>query len=271
VGRLTEVTSELHQVGKKALVAYVVAGDPHPKVTVPLMHQMVAAGVDIIELGVPFTDPEAEGPVIQAAHERALAHQVTLQQVIDMVIEFRTENTGTPVVLMGYLNPIERMGYQAFSQSAGKAGVDGLITVNLPPEEAGDLAINLKDNGVDAIYLVAPTTTESRARRICEASQGFVYYVSLKGTTGAGSLDIHAVQARVTTLKDYTDLPLLVGFGIKDGESAGLIASVADGVVVGSAIVSLFEKGASTDGASPESQVTALIAEIRSALDAQIA
>ena len=270
MGRLSEVSLGLKDQNKKAFVAYVVAGDPHPDMTVQLMHRLVKSGVNIIELGVPFTDPEAEGPVIQAAHERALAHQVNLEAVLTMVARFRSEDAKTPVVLMGYLNPIERMGYKAFSQRAGDAGVDGLITVNLPPEEAGDLTEHLQTHGIDPIYLLAPTTNVERAQRICQASKGFVYYVSLKGTTGSGSLDVNAVQQKVNSLRDYAPLPLYVGFGIRDGETAGPIAAIADGVVVGSAIVALL---ADAEEQGPETvirDVVNLTAEIRAALDASV-
>ncbi|MGB1189993.1 MAG: tryptophan synthase subunit alpha, partial [Pseudomonadales bacterium] len=182
MSRLTARFNELSGDNRKALVAYIVAGDPTPGMTVELMHGMVEAGVDVIELGVPFTDPEAEGPVIQAAHERALQHSISLGDTLKMVSGFRERDLTTPVVLMGYLNPVERMGYQSFAEAAGKLGVDGLITVNLPPEEAGALTVTLEENGVDPIYLLAPTTTEARAAKICAASRGFVYYVSLKGT-----------------------------------------------------------------------------------------
>ena len=208
MGRLTSTINAVEARGQKSLVAYIVAGDPHPDQTVDLMHALVVEGVDIIELGVPFTDPEAEGPVIQLAHERALVHQVTLLKVLEMVAAFRLEDAETPVVLMGYLNPIEAMGYEAFAEQASLSGVDGLITVNLPPEEAGPLAMALQEKEIDPIYLLAPTTTDARAVAVCQASRGFVYYVSLKGTTGSGSLDIKAVCERVAHLKAKTPLPL---------------------------------------------------------------
>jgi len=267
VGRLTSTINAVQAQGRKSLVAYIVAGDPHPNQTVALMHTLVAEGVDIIELGVPFTDPEAEGPVIQLAHERALAHQVTLLKVFAMVAKFRLDDPETPVVLMGYLNPIEAMGYEVFAEAAKRSGVDGLITVNLPPEEAGALAIALQNNDIDPIYLLAPTTTDLRAAKVCQASRGFVYYVSLKGTTGAGTLDIAAVCERVEHLKAQTTLPLFVGFGIKDGATAAPIAAVADGVVVGSAIVTLMDQFQT----SPEALNTAvieLVRDIRAALNA---
>lgn len=267
MGRLTSTINAVLARGQKSLVAYIVAGDPHPNQTVSLMHTLVAEGVDIIELGVPFTDPEAEGPVIQMAHERALVHEVTLTKVLEMVAAFRLEDAVTPVVLMGYLNPIEAMGYEAFADAAKICGVDGLITVNLPPEEAGPLAIALQDKEIDPIYLLAPTTTDARAAAVCEASRGFVYYVSLKGTTGSGGLDIKAVCERVEHLKNQTGLPLFVGFGIKDGATAAPIAAVADGVVVGSAIVTLMAEF-KTSPQGLELAVKELVRDIRKALNA---
>ena len=270
MSRLATRFTKLNGDHRKALVAYIVAGDPMPGTTVDLMHGIVEAGVDVIELGVPFTDPEAEGPVIQAAHERALRHSISLGDTLEMVREFRERDSTTPVVLMGYLNPVERMGYQSFAEAAGNVGVDGLITVNLPPEEAGALTVTLDDHGVDPIYLLAPTTTELRAAKICAASRGFVYYVSLKGTTGAGGLDVDEVRSRVELLKAHTELPLMVGFGIKDGATAAPIAAVADGVVVGSAIVELMRIH-EQDPVALKSAVMDCLAEIRLALNASVA
>lgn len=231
--------AELKQSQRKALVVYITAGDPTREVTVPLMHAMVEAGADLIELGVPFSDPEAEGPIIQAACERALANGTCLDDVIAMVAEFRKEDLHTPVILMGYLNPIEVMGYQKFARSAGAAGVDGTITVNLPPEEAESLSAALAGAAIDSVYLLAPTTTLERAKKICAASGGFVYYVSLKGVTGASSLDVDDVASRLELFYSISQLPIAVGFGIKDGPSAAAVARIADGVVVGSALVAI--------------------------------
>ena len=224
--------------GRKSLVAYLVAGDPSPDMTVPLMQTLVAAGVDVIELGVPFSDPEAEGPVIQLAHERALAAGTSLLDCLDMVAAFRLDDAQTPVVLMGYLNPVEKMGYESFAGRAAAAGVNGTILVNLPPEEAADLDAHLKQQDIDSVYLLAPTTTDERAEMICKASRGFVYYVSLKGTTGAGHLDSRDVASKLARFRQFSKLPILVGFGVRDADSARAVARVADGVVVGSAIVS---------------------------------
>lgn len=227
----------LRRAGRKALVPYVTAGDPEPQTTVPLMHAMVEAGADIIELGVPFSDPMADGPVIQAACERALKHHVSLRRVLEMVAEFRRDNDETPVLLMGYLNPIEAMGYAGFAAAAQQAGVDGVLTVDLPPEEAGELARELKGHDIDPIFLLSPTTTDARVARIAEQASGFLYYVSFKGVTGATRLDVDAVAEKVGHLKSIAALPIGVGFGIRDAESAARVSRAADAVIVGSALV----------------------------------
>jgi tryptophan synthase alpha chain len=242
MGRLSARLGAKKAAGEKSLVAYVVAGDPVPEATVPLLHELAAAGVDTIELGVPFSDPEAEGPVIQLAHERALQHHVSLRDCLEMVSAFRQTDAETPVLLMGYLNPIEIMGANVFAESASAAGVDGTIIVNLPPEEGVELDEAFEQHGLEPVYLLAPTTTSERAELICQKSRGFVYYVSLKGTTGAASLDVSDVRNNLERLGRFSDLPILVGFGVKDRESASAVAEVADGAVVGSAIVSLMEQ-----------------------------
>jgi tryptophan synthase alpha chain len=233
---------------KKALVPYIVCGDPVPDATLQTMQSMVAAGANIIELGIPFSDPMAEGPVIQKGHERALKHNTSLRTALDVVKEFRKTDNATPVVLMGYANPVERMGYAVFADNASAAGVDGVLTVDMPPEEAEPLNKELKRVGMDNIFLLAPTTTPDRAKRICALATGYLYYVSLKGVTGAGHLDIDEVKRKVNEFRSYTQLPICVGFGIKDATSAKQIASVADGAVVGSVLVdkmgSLFANGA---------------------------
>ena len=218
-------------------MAYIVAGDPVPDWTVVAMHGLVEAGVDVIELGVPFTDPEAEGPVIQGGHERALMHGVTLRKTLAMVQKFRERDDQTPVVLMGYLNPIEAMGLPEFAGAAKKVGVDGTIIVNLPPEEASELGPIFEEHDISPVFLLAPTTTDDRAKVVCDAARGFVYYVSLKGTTGSGKLDPAEVGSKVAHFKTMTDKAVYVGFGIKDAESARLVGSVADGVVMGSSLV----------------------------------
>ncbi|MDA0788882.1 MAG: tryptophan synthase subunit alpha [Proteobacteria bacterium] len=267
MGRLGSTFGALATDGRKALLAYVVAGDPEPETTVNLMHEMVSAGVDAIELGVPFSDPEAEGPVIQAAHERALAHHIRLRDCLDMVSRFRETDNETPVILMGYLNPIESMGYEAFAARSAQAGVDGMIIVNLPPEEAGVLMKSVHAHDLDLVYLLAPTTTDERAAMICKASRGFVYYVSLKGTTGAATIDVNDVASKLDRFRRFSSLPLLVGFGIKNGETAARVAGVSDGVVVGSAIVDLMARNRD-DPVGLNRSVVGLVTEIRQAMDA---
>jgi len=269
MSRIRDRFAQLKQQGRKALIPYLTAGDPEPDFSVPLMHAMVEAGADILELGVPFSDPMAEGPVIQHAMERALSHRVGLQHVIQMVKTFRQQDTSTPVLLMGYLNPVEVMGYEKFVTEAVNAGVDGVLLVDLPPEEAQDLLVSARARDLDVIFLVAPTTTDNRIRAIAESSSGFVYYVSLKGVTGAGHLDIAGVSDRVAKIKSMTDLPVGVGFGIKDGESAKSIAALADAVVVGSALVRLVEANISSLDKTRAS-VMALIADMRKAMDTEM-
>ncbi len=264
MSRLERRLAELKAARKKALVTFITAGDPQPSCTVSAMHALVAGGADVIELGVPFSDPEAEGPAIQASSERALAHGVTLLQVLEMVREFRTSDSTTPVVLMGYLNSVLRMGELEYAIGAENAGVDGLIMVNLPPEEAELLRAELAARAQNLIFLVAPTTTATRAQKILQASSGFVYYVSLKGITGASHLDPEAVRAKVSALQARTRLPVLVGFGIKDAASAKAIGQTADGVVVGSALVRTMGDN------SPDrinAKLQAQVGEIRHALD----
>ncbi|NIP71881.1 MAG: tryptophan synthase subunit alpha [Gammaproteobacteria bacterium] len=237
MSRIRQTFDQLRARGRTALVPFITAGDPEPAVTVPLMHAMVEAGADLIELGVPFSDPMADGPVIQAASERALVHGVGLHDVLDMVRSFRRRDAHTPVVLMGYLNPVEVMGYGAFAREAAEAGVDGALIVDMPPEESHGLLDALRPQGLDAIFLVAPTSTGARIERICAAASGFVYYVSLKGVTGAANLDVDAVAGKLREIRVVTDLPVGVGFGIRDARSAAQIGAVADAVIVGSALV----------------------------------
>lgn len=259
--------AELKNQGRTALIPYMTAGDPHPDVTVPLMHAMVEAGADIIELGVPFSDPMADGPVIQAASERALIHHTSLHDVLNMVRKFRERDTTTPVILMGYLNPIEVMGYQSFAQAAVEAGVDGALTVDLPPEESEGLLPAMRARSLDSIFLIAPTSTPERISTICANSSGFVYYVSLKGVTGAATLDVGSVERKIKEIRTQTRLPIGVGFGIQDAESAARIGAFADAVVVGSAIVRRIGEHADAPERITE-EVTALLREIREALDA---
>ena len=230
------------------------------------MHDLVAAGADIIELGIPFSDPMADGPVIQLAMERALAHEVSLRQVLEMVAEFRQRDNDTPVVLMGYLNPVERMGYDEFAREAAEAGVDGVLTVDLPPEEAVDVVPLFKARGLDTIFLLAPTTTAERARSICQQASGYVYYVSLKGVTGSSALDVTDVANKLDMLRTVTDLPIGVGFGIRDGATAAAVGEVADGVVVGSVLVNQIAANADNPDAARKA-ISAIIAEMRGAMD----
>jgi tryptophan synthase alpha chain len=258
---------QLREQRRKALIPYVTAGDPRPDVTVPLLHALVEAGADLLEIGVPFSDPMADGPVIQAACERALKHHVSLHDVLEMVREFRRRDESTPVVLMGYLNPVEVWGYPGFAAAAASAGVDGVLTVDMPPEEANGLTTALRTEGLDAIFLLAPTSSAARIEKVCRSASGFVYYVSFKGVTGANRLDVDAVAAKLEEVRKHTDLPLGVGFGIRDPESAARVARVADAVVVGSALV-----GRIADlGDRPETIAPVLaqtLAAMRAAIDA---
>ena len=266
MSRIGACFDDLRQAHRQALIVFITAGDPEPRVTVPLMHALVAAGADIVELGVPFSDPMADGPVIQRASERALSHRVSLQDVLGMVSAFREHDVRTPLVLMGYLNPIEAMGWDAFAMAGAQAGIDGVLTVDMPPEEADELVSSLAARDIDPIFLLAPTTTESRIAKICARGRGFLYYVSLKGVTGARNLDVSAVSNKVSHIRQVTDLPVAVGFGVRDAASAARLAPICDGVVVGSALVERME--ALID--APEtilSKVTPLIGEMRQAMD----
>lgn len=237
MSRITGVLQALKDQGRKALIPYITAGDPAPDQTVALMHTLVDAGADIIELGVPFSDPMADGPVIQLACERALVHGTSLRQVLGMVRTFRDTNDRTPVVLMGYLNPMEAMGYEAFADSAKASGVDGILTVDLPPEEADEVAPLFTARDLDAIFLLSPTTTDDRIRAISEHSSGYVYYVSFKGVTGAQGINVAEVAERVQHIHELTALPVAVGFGIRGAKTAADVGKVSDGVIVGSVLV----------------------------------
>jgi len=266
VNRLDSRLAEIRRADRKALVTFITAGDPTPEITVPALHALVRGGADVLELGIPFSDPEAEGPSIQAASERGLAGGMTLRRVLELVSAFRERDPHTPVVLMGYFNSILAMGCERFAAAAAASGVDGLIMVNLPPEESAPLKGPLDEHGIRMIFLVAPTTTEIRARMIIESASGFIYYVSLKGTTGAGNLDASAVGDKLRWLRGLTPLPLLVGFGIKNGADARAVSTFSDGVVVGSALVDTMAR----QSADPETIPDALIEqvqEIRRALD----
>jgi len=265
VTRLSTCFDALRADNRKAVIPYIVAGDPSREGTVTLMHRLVDAGADIVELGVPFSDPMSEGPVIQKGHERALANGISLRDVLAMVTEFREQNAVTPVVVMGYANPVERMGYASFADACAQAGVDGLITVDIPPEEVKTLRAELTRVSIDNIFLISPTTPEARIKTIVESASGFIYYVAVKGVTGAGHLDIADVSSYMSKIKAQTALPVCVGFGIKDAASASAVASVADGVVVGSALIDTMAQ-AMAGGDSEQTaadRAIALLADIR--------
>ena len=254
MSRLAGLFKQLEADGRTAVIPYVVAGDPNPDATVPLMHDLVAAGADVLEVGVPFSDPMSEGPVIQQGHERALEHGVTLTHVLSMVTQFRERDNDTPIVLMGYANPVERMGYEGFADRCRDAGIDGLITVDLPPEEVDAINEQLQRVGIDNIFLISPTTPEPRIATITQRASGFIYYVAVKGVTGAGNLDTDDVASHLARIRATSKLPIAVGFGIKDAASAAAVASMADGVVVGSALI----KAVADARVSGESEAAAL-------------
>jgi tryptophan synthase alpha chain len=263
--RIAATFAALQAAGRKALIPYITAGDPHPQSTVAVMHAMAQAGADVIELGVPFSDPMADGPVIQKAGERALAKGIGMPQVLDFVRVFRLKNNTTPVVLMGYANPIERYGVDQFVTNAQEAGVDGVLVVDYPPEECETFAAALRTHGMDPIFLLAPTSSDARMAHVGRIASGYVYYVSLKGVTGSGNLDVAAVATMVPRIQSFVKLPVGVGFGIRDAATARAVAQVSDAVVIGSALVQLLEP------CTPEAvaaQAAAFIAEIRQALDA---
>lgn len=266
MSRIQSTFAALSAQGRKGLIPFITAGDPEPGLTVALMHALVQGGADVIELGVPFSDPMADGPVIQRASERALANGVSLTQVLGWVREFRQRDANTPVVLMGYANPIERMGERAFAQAAREAGVDGVLVVDYPPEECESFAQLMREHGIDPIFLLAPTTTDARIAQVARVASGYLYYVSLKGVTGAGSLDLDSVAVRLPVIKRHANLPVGVGFGIRDAQTARAIASVADAVVIGSRLVQLLEEAPREQAVQ---SLRSFIAEIRTALDAQ--
>ncbi len=271
MSRIAATFAALQAQNRKALIPFVTAGYPYPDITPELMHGMVAAGADVIELGVPFSDPSADGPVIQAAGDKALAAGIGLRQVLEMVRVFRQKNSATPVVLMGYANPIERYdqlhqgsGPNAFARDAAAAGVDGVLVVDYPPEECEAFAAALKQHGLDLIFLLAPTSTDERMAQVARIASGYVYYVSLKGVTGAGSLDTAAVEAMLPRIRQHVKVPVGVGFGIRDAASARAVGRVADAVVIGSRIIQLIDP-------LPRAQVVTVasdfLREIRQALD----
>ncbi len=265
MSRIQATFERLAAAGRKALIPYVTAGDPYADVTVELMLAMARAGADVIELGVPFSDPMADGPVIQRASERALQKGITLTHVLEMVRAFRLQDADTPVVLMGYANPVERFGLERFVTEAQAAGVDGVLVVDYPPEECEAFAAALQAKGLDPIFLLAPTSTDERVERLGRLASGYVYYVSLKGVTGAGHLDTGAVADAMPRLRRHVKVPLGVGFGIRDGATAAAVARHADAVVIGSALVQLIEVQSRDNVAI---QAAAFIRDIRAALDA---
>lgn len=264
MSRIAGTFEGLKARGRKALIPYVVAGDPYPDATVDIMLAMTSAGADVIELGVPFSDPMADGPVIQKAGERALAKGIGMAQVLAMVQAFRVGNDRTPIVLMGYANPVERYGVDRFVADARAAGVDGVLVVDYPPEECEVFAATLRTSGLDPIFLLAPTSTETRMAHVGRIASGYVYYVSLKGVTGAGHLDTAAVAAMVPRIKRHVKLPVGVGFGIRDAKTAQAVAAVSDAVVIGTALVQLLETQTRENVAAAAGQ---FIAGIRAALD----
>ncbi|MCG2583007.1 tryptophan synthase subunit alpha [Massilia sp. TS11] len=265
MSRIAATFSALKHAGKTGLVTFITAGDPAPELTVPLMHALVAGGADVLELGVPFSDPMAEGPVIQRACERALAKGVGIHHVFGFVKEFRKTNQHTPVVLMGYANPIERIGPETFIAASVDAGADGAIVVDYPPEECERFAGAMREAGLDLIFLLAPTSTPRRIAQVARVGGGFSYYVSLKGVTGAGHIDTADVARRLSAIREHVKLPIGVGFGIRDAATARAVAEVADAVVIGSRIIQELE-------ATPPEQacaaVQAFVSGIRHALDA---
>ncbi|WP_461536793.1 tryptophan synthase subunit alpha [Spongorhabdus nitratireducens] len=268
MSRIQTCFDALQAQGRKALIPYFTAGDPDKANTVAMMHGMVEQGADIIELGIPFSDPTADGVVIQQAHLRALKNGANLSWVLETVKTFRETNSTTPVVLMGYLNPIEIMGYETFVETAADAGVDGVLCVDLPPEAAGRFRSQLVEKDIDLIFLIAPTTTDERIGKICSQASGYIYYVSLKGVTGSATLNTEEVSQRVQHIRNYTDLPVAVGFGISDGPSARAISSTSDGAIVGSVLVK--EIAAAAQAGQPESAVGRVgekLAAMRTAMD----
>lgn len=261
--------------GRCALIPYVTTGDPSVPATVALMHALTQAGADVIELGVPFSDPSADGPVIQRAAERAIARGVGLRKVLELVAQFRQLDNTTPVVLMGYANPIERMGQAAFAQAAAQAGVDGVLTVDYPPEESVEFSALLSQAGVDPIFLLAPTSTDERIRKVASLAKGYVYYVSLKGVTGSGKLNVEDVTLQLARIRQHVTIPVGVGFGIRDPESARRIGQHADAVVIGSKLIETMENVVQESAGLEPKQVDAAViaaaatwlASVRKALD----
>lgn len=264
MSRIANTFKNLKAQNRKALIPFITAGDPTPAMTVPIMNALVSAGADILELGVPFSDPMADGPTIQRSSERALKHGVSLKDVLSFVSDFRRSNSATPVVLMGYANPIEAMGYEAFAASAHQAGLDGVLVVDYPPEESEPLVELLKQRGIDSIFLLSPTSENRRIAQVGKTASGYIYYVSLKGVTGAANIDLQEVGAKLPQIRAHIKLPIGVGFGIRDAQTAKAVASVSDAVVIGSRLVQEIESS------SPDriiGNLTNLLGGIRRAMD----
>lgn len=266
MSRLAATFEALSKSGRKALVPFITAGDPKPDFTLPMMHAMVEAGVDVIELGVPFSDPMADGPVIQRASERALEHKMSLRRTLAIATEFRKTNQHTPVVLMGYVNPIEAMGYEDFANAAQRAEIDGVLTVDLPPEEAEECAALLKARDIDPIFLLAPNSGDERIKKMDAVGSGYLYYVSLKGVTGAGHLNTADVETKLEQIRASTSLPVAIGFGVKDAQTAKIVAGLGDGVVIGSALISKIEANPD-DPERAKKEIVELLVAMRKAMD----
>ena len=266
MSRIAATFERLRAGGRKALIPYFTAGDPDPDATVPIMHALAKAGADVIELGVPFSDPMADGPVIQRSSERALRKGMTLARILEQVSEFRARDERTPLVLMGYANPIEAMGCERFAERAAASGVDGVLVVDYPPEEAREFAALLERRAIDPIFLVAPTTTDARMPELTAVARGYIYYVSLTGVTGASHFDLAPVEQKLERLRQATSLPIGVGFGIRDGATARAVARVADAVVIGSALVQALADAAAADAPARAAE---FVAGIRRAMDAR--
>ncbi len=264
MSRIAATFAALKKQNRKALIPFVTAGDPDPAMTVPLMHALAAAGADVIELGVPFSDPMADGPTIQRSSERALKHGTALKHVLEFVAEFRKTDGNTPVVLMGYANPVEAMGCDRFADAARASGVDGVLVVDYPPEEAARLSEMLAQREIDAIFLLAPTSGESRIEQVARYARGYIYYVSLRGVTGAAHLDLREIAQKIPRIRSHIRLPIGVGFGIRDAQTAKAVSEIADAVIIGSRLVQEIET-------SPRERVldniSVLVKDIRSALD----
>lgn len=267
MNRIDQCFTELKKAGKKALIPYITGGDPHPDLTVELLHLLVEKGADIIEIGVPFSDPMADGPVIQLACERALAHNTSLRDILAMVKQFRSVDSKTPLVLMGYLNPVEALGYESFVEQASDAGIDGVLLVDMPPEEGALVSDLFKQKDLKMIYLLSPTSPAYRVDLVTRESSGYIYYVSVKGVTGSAALDVDDVELNLKRIRAKTDLPLAVGFGISDGKSASAVSKVSDGVIVGSALVKCIANNPN-DPEIIKANLSALMSEMRHAMDA---